>query len=120
MVLLITVVSLAAALVPSTAKEGAQREISGSQVFQQHCASCHAGGGNRVKATRPVAGSKELASLATFKSYLSAPPGHMPYYQHVVNDKEKLEALYKYCKTLKPGPMKQASKVQLPQTAFTY
>ena len=98
----------AAFLAPSLAKKKPEPESRGEQIFQQHCASCHSSGGNRVNPKRPLAGSKQLATLATFKSYLSNPPGHMPYYQDVVGNKDTLEALYKYCKTLKKQPLKQA------------
>jgi len=83
--------------------------LDGKQVFEQHCASCHAGGGNRVEPHRPVAGSKQLVTLAIFKSYLSEPPGHMPYYADVVNDQATLKALYDYCRSLKAPPAKEAA-----------
>lgn len=100
----------AACSFPLFAKEKGNPENSGAQIFQQRCASCHAGGGNRVNEKRPLAGSKELATLAHFKSYLSAPPGHMPYYQDVVGDEKTLKDLYQYCKTLKRRPLKHAMK----------
>jgi len=96
------------AFAPSLANKETDSNARGEQIFQQHCATCHAGGGNSVKAKRPLAGSKQLASLATFKAYLSAPLGHMPYYHHVIDNPKILQALYKYCKTLKNQPLKQA------------
>ena len=96
-----------ALLSPCSAKK-APAKPDGGKLFQQHCASCHAGGGNTVNPNVPLAESKKLASLATFKQYLSAPPGHMPFYQNLVNDKEMLSALHKYCKGLKRQPLKQA------------
>jgi mono/diheme cytochrome c family protein len=96
-------------LLPSNAKKNASRAVDGKQVFEQHCASCHAGGGNRVHPHRPVAGSKQLATIAVFKGYLSEPPGHMPFYADVVNDEATLKALYDYCRTLKVTPTKEAS-----------
>jgi hypothetical protein len=56
---------------------------------------------NLVNNAKPVAGSKELRSLALFKAYLAHPPGHMPYYEHLVKDQKVLQALYDYCKSLK-------------------
>lgn len=106
---IIVVACLAAAtLLPCNAKKDAKHKVDGEQVFKQHCASCHSGGGNSVNPKRPVAGSKQLNNLITFKDYLSAPPGHMPYYQDVVNDQETLKELYKYCKSLKKGADNQA------------
>lgn len=92
---------------PSQA-EGAKKEVDGKKIFQEYCSKCHLGGGNQVNPSKPVAGSKELASVISFKTYLSAPPGHMPYYQNLVKDKELLKALYQYCKELKTVPLKQA------------
>jgi len=95
-------------LSPALAEKQDKKKVDGANVFKQHCASCHVGGGNLVDDKHPIAGSKELANLATFKAYLSNPPGHMPYYQDVVHDEPTLKALHKFCQTLKKGPMKEA------------
>lgn len=95
-------------LLPSNAKKNARRAVDGKQVFEQHCASCHANGGNRVNDHLPVAGSKQLSTIDVFKEYLSQPPGHMPFYADVVNDQETLKALYDYCKKLKVPSPKEA------------
>jgi mono/diheme cytochrome c family protein len=101
-------VCLVASLFLFAPTEARPKKIAGAQLFQQHCAKCHTEGGNIVKPNRPVAESKQLASLVLFKAYLSAPPGHMPYYQNIVKDPKTLSALYNYCKTLKRKPVKQA------------
>jgi mono/diheme cytochrome c family protein len=85
----------------------APKKADGQKLFASNCASCHPGGGNVVKPKQPVAGSPRLAALATFKAFLENPTGHMPYAKHIVIDKELLQALYEYCKTLKPA--KQAA-----------
>jgi len=98
------------------AKDGADKadtkadgKVDGKAVYLKNCASCHLqNGDNKVNTKKPVAGSDKLKTLAHFKKYLSDPPGHMPYYEHIVNDKKVLEALYKYCKSLPPLPTKQA------------
>lgn len=109
----VAVASVASFVAPSIAKKATTKPIErGEQTYKQYCASCHAGGGNTVKSNHPVAGSKELATIAKFKSYLSAPPGHMPYYQNVVKDQATLSALFDYCKTLK-RPVKQANLGEL-------
>jgi mono/diheme cytochrome c family protein len=77
-------------------------KIDGAQVFAQNCAQCHLGGGNQAKPAKPVAESTKLKSLVTFKDYLRAPLGHMPYYKHIVTDDKTLKALYNYCRSLKP------------------
>src|SRR5271154_4701042 len=97
-----------ALILPSTAKPSSKPR-SGEQVFKQYCASCHLGGGNRVKEHHPVAGSKQLSTMAVFKSYLSEPPGHMPYYHMVVKDEKTMQALYDYCKKLPAPPIDSAS-----------
>lgn len=97
-------VAASAAMAPDALSKKAKRSpIDGAAVFKQNCQSCHVGGGNTVNPNKPLAGSEKLASQAIFKSYLETPLGHMPYYKHVVTDKATLEALYKYCKSLKPG-----------------
>lgn len=88
--------------------EAAKKQISGEHIFKERCAKCHVGGANTLKPDKPLAGSRQLQSIATFKSYLKAPPGHMPYYQEIVENKESLKALYEYCKTIKAKPMTQA------------
>jgi mono/diheme cytochrome c family protein len=103
-------------LTPAISKKSEAKKIDGEVVFKQHCASCHADGGNSIKPNHPVAEAKELGTLATFKNYLSKPPGHMPYYKNVVDDKGTLEALYKYCKTLKKPKHQQAFE-KTPKTA---
>jgi mono/diheme cytochrome c family protein len=101
-------VAAAALVAPSLAKHPHKAKMDGEQVFKQYCSSCHLGGGNRVNEKRPLAGSKQLASMANFKSYLSAPPGHMPYYQSIVKDKQTLQSLYEYCKKLPATPVNSA------------
>jgi mono/diheme cytochrome c family protein len=91
-----------------------ERKPNGAKLFAEHCAKCHVGGGNIVKSSHPVAGSQQLSSILKFKAYLSLPPGHMPYYQDIVNNKQKLESLYQYCRTLKEVSPKQASSVSVP------
>lgn len=97
-------------LSPAICKKSEAKKIDGEAIFKQNCASCHADGGNNIKPNQPVAESKQLGTLATFKSYLSKPPGHMPYYKSVVEDKGTLDALYKYCKSLKKPKHQQALK----------
>ena len=92
---------------PTTARKNS-KIVDGKSLFQQHCAKCHQDGENKVNPNHPVAGSKELTTLASFKNYLKNPPGHMPYYQYVVDDEAVLKALYSYCKQLKSQPTKQA------------
>jgi len=98
-----------ALVLPSTAKPKPEPKVDGAEVFKQYCSSCHLGGGNRVKEKRQLAGSKQLSNLPIFKSYLSSPPGHMPYYRAIVKDEKTLQALYDYCKKLPKLPIKSAN-----------
>jgi mono/diheme cytochrome c family protein len=100
---------IAVGLGPLAQSDAKEVKVDGKHVFEQNCAGCHQSGGNKVNPNHPVAGSDKLKSMAMFKSYLSAPPGHMPYYEQVVKDKKTLEALYNYCKSLPKQPIKQAS-----------
>ena len=95
-------------ILPAIGKKKEQSTVEGAKIFAQYCAKCHTGGGNLVKESHPLAGSKQLSTVAIFKAYLSAPPGHMPYYQNIVDDQKTLDALYKFCKQLKKKPEKQA------------
>lgn len=79
----------------------AKKEVTGKEYFQQYCASCHVMGGNIANRAKPLAGSSELKSIATFQKYLENPPGHMPYYKSIVSDKKTLQKLYDYCRKLK-------------------
>lgn len=72
----------------------------GRAIFRTSCVSCHPGGENLAKRSKPIIGSWTLATLATFKSYLAQPVGTMPHYKHIVNSEKNLEFLYKYVKTL--------------------
>ncbi len=96
------------------AKQNHTTKIQGETVFNQYCASCHQSGGNLTVPSKTVAGSSTLATLAVFKEYLNNPVGHMPYYKNVIDDKVTLNALYKYCKTLKKESIKQLSQEPLP------
>ena len=104
---LATVALFVVAFLPCTAKSEAKK-ATGAETFKMYCATCHAGGGNKVDPNHPLAGSTQLDSIVRFKDYLSAPPGHMPYYETLVKDKATLEALFKYCKTLKKAPGERA------------
>ena len=75
--------------------------LNGEQIFKENCASCHTGGGNLIDPKKPVKGSAKLASLVKFKDYLVKPTGAMPPAPKIANDAATLDALYKYCKTLK-------------------
>jgi mono/diheme cytochrome c family protein len=101
------------AILPTFAKKESPEKYDGAQIFKHYCASCHANGGNRVNESRPLAGSGKLANLAILKSYLSAPPGHMPYYEELVKNPKMLQALYDYCRTLKVETRKEACAAPL-------
>ncbi|MBX9690546.1 MAG: cytochrome c [Candidatus Obscuribacterales bacterium] len=88
-------------------------KVSGAELFAQYCSKCHSGGGNLIKASNPLAGSKQLENKIVFETYLKTPPGHMPYYQELVKDKTKLNSLYQYCKdTYKDKVLKQSKKIE--------
>lgn len=80
---------------------GAGASPNGEQIFKENCASCHNGGGNLVDPKKPIKGSAKLASEDKFKEYLLKPTGSMLAVPKIANDTPALDALYKYCKTLK-------------------
>ncbi len=88
-------------LSPVASGKDAKKELTGKEYYQQYCSSCHVMGGNLAKPTKPIAGSSELKSIATFQKYLENPPGHMPYYKGIVTNKKTLQKLYDYCRKLK-------------------
>ncbi|MBX9695070.1 MAG: c-type cytochrome [Cyanobacteria bacterium] len=94
--LLVLLIMLAPLSMPASGKKV---KHDGAKLFSQYCASCHVGGGNKIKPAKSIAGSKELENFLAFKSYLSVPPGHMPYYHDLIGNREKLTALYEYCKS---------------------
>lgn len=90
-------------LAPAATGKKSIKPPSGESVYKSNCAQCHPGGGNIVNQSKPLRGAQELESFPTFKQYLENPQGHMPYYKHVISDDAALHALYKYCKSIKPG-----------------
>lgn len=96
-----TAMTFSLLLLPAFGKPPKTVQPSGKQLFDQHCAKCHFAGANLVTPSKPIVGSKQLSSVIQFKKYLSAPPGHMPYYQNLTGDTKLVKALYDYCKTLK-------------------
>jgi hypothetical protein len=50
----------------------------GNTLFQNHCAGCHPGGGNRQNPAKPVLESAYLGSLKSFTQYLRNPGPGMP------------------------------------------
>lgn len=73
----------------------------GERLYNNNCASCHAGGKNSIDAKKPVIGSKKLASKAVFKSFLEVKNGLMPPFKAIAAKDDALMALYDYAKTLK-------------------
>ncbi len=82
----------------------------GRRLFESHCASCHAGGGNLVVPKKPVIGSQVLVTGATFKSYLNQPVGTMPHYEDLIRDDGLLTELYTYVKSMKAASVEQKNQ----------
>lgn len=74
---------------------------SGDKIYSMNCSGCHMNGGNSLSPSKPVKGSKKLATKEDFKAYLSKANGTMPPFPKVAGNDEALAALYNYCKTLK-------------------
>ena len=79
----------------------AEAAPSGEQIYKENCSSCHISGGNTMNPKKPIKGSDKLATVEKFREYLNKPTGIMPPSPKVANDATTLDALYKYCKSLK-------------------
>ncbi len=73
----------------------------GEKIFSANCASCHVAGGNIVDPSKPLKGSKKLASKESLKSLLMNPVGAMPSFPKIAGNDADLTALQAYCKSLK-------------------
>lgn len=105
-------VPLVVVLITAPALSKGASKPDGAKLFAQYCSKCHVGGGNSVKPKHAIAGSKQLNNILVFKAYLNEPPGHMPYYQNLVKDKEQVQALYDFCKArYGDSTQKQSSKL---------
>lgn len=74
---------------------------SGDKIYATNCAGCHADGGNGLDPSKPVKGSKKLASKDAFKVFLAKANGAMPSFPKIAGNDEALTALHAYCKSLK-------------------
>lgn len=101
--LIITCGLLTAVFVFSFSENTAQAEdkTQGEKLFNNNCAACHSGGKNTLSPSKPVIGSKKLATKATFKTLLEVRNGMMPAFKAITEKDDSLEALYTYVKTLK-------------------
>jgi mono/diheme cytochrome c family protein len=75
---------------------------AGRTLFADNCQACHPGGGNSVYPKLPVTGSRRLASLALFESFVRAPAmpdgkgGDMPPFGTAALDAAQVKDLYAY------------------------
>jgi mono/diheme cytochrome c family protein len=74
---------------------------AGRKLYDATCAACHPAGGNIINPKKPVKGSAMLASKTALKSYLEKPTASMPPFPAIAGNKDKLENLYSYVKTMK-------------------
>jgi mono/diheme cytochrome c family protein len=90
---------------PATIQAAAAAKADpGLALFEADCQGCHAGGGNAIVASLPIRGSRRLASLETFESFVRAPAmpdgksGDMPAFPEDSLDDAQAKALYGYLK----------------------
>jgi mono/diheme cytochrome c family protein len=69
---LATVALFVVAFLPCTAK-GVAKKATGAEAFKMYCASCHAGGGNKVAPNHPLAGSSQLDSIVQLQRLSQRP-----------------------------------------------
>ncbi|MGA2546437.1 MAG: c-type cytochrome [Rectinemataceae bacterium] len=83
----------------------AGNEGEGRSLFASNCQACHAGGGNSISASLPIKGSKRLANLESFTSFIRAPsmpdgkPGDMPPFGKDTLDDGQVSKLYSFLST---------------------
>lgn len=71
----------------------------GQELFANHCAGCHAGGGNIADPGKPLKGSSKLASLNDFSVFLRNPGQAMPPFAPELISDEEVAELYQYVNT---------------------
>lgn len=102
--ILISIFAVLSLQVQSLAKQKHKQSL-GETLFAQDCTPCHADQhSNMIKPDKTIAGSKNLATVQTFRKFLSRHHGDkpsMPAYLTVVRNKTQLVALYNYLKALK-------------------
>ena len=80
---------------------GALPNSKGELLFKKNCASCHTYGKNALDIRKPIVGSRKLATKELFTEMIAKGTGAMPPFPRLSKDKESLQALYEYCKSLK-------------------
>lgn len=73
----------------------------GEETYKANCEACHQAGKNVVKEGKDIVTSKNIASLTEFENFLREKHGLMPAFPHIANNKDLVQPLYKYVKTLK-------------------
>lgn len=95
--------SRTAAAAPAAAPAGFDE---GKKLFEANCAACHPGGANVIVATLPVKGSKRLASLGAFTSFVRSPAmpdgkeGSMPGFAEADLSAGQVKQLFAYASTV--------------------
>jgi cytochrome c6 len=70
----------------------------GQTLFQNHCAGCHAQGGNSLNPAKPVKGSAYLSSVAAFTGFVRQPSGAMPAFDEGALSTAEVKQMYDYVK----------------------
>jgi cytochrome c6 len=69
---------------------------SGNVVFNQHCAACHANGGNVVNPNKPLKGAQTLNTFEAFLPWIRHPDQPMPSFPPSTISDQQAKALYDY------------------------
>lgn len=83
----------------SVAKDEEAPNELGKKLFK-NCSGCHLNGQNLIKEDKPIIGSEKLRKKESFKKFISEPHPPMPNFKKLADDEGKLDALYKFVKTL--------------------
>jgi mono/diheme cytochrome c family protein len=92
-------------MAPEKSQE-AGSQSAGAKIFDDHCVSCHPGGGNIVIPALPLSDSRVLTNLKTFVAFLRNPrlpdgsPGSMPSFGRSKVSERQAKQLYQYLTTV--------------------
>lgn len=73
----------------------------GEETYKANCEVCHQAGKNVVKEGKDIVTSKNISTLTDFENFLREKHGLMPAFPLIANNKDIVQPLFKYVKTLK-------------------
>jgi cytochrome c553 len=87
-------------------QSGQGKTLSGAEVFNANCSSCHPNGGNTIMPNLPLKGAPQFADYDSFLAYIRHPtipngsPGPMPAFPPERISDEQARNLYQYLESM--------------------